>query len=142
MSFWGKLHEISLYGLISAVVGLASGKTTLSALYEAGFHVSGFSGLFLAFMFWASVAFIPVAIVGCFATKYSDGGEGLTFQSNNLFVIFFAHIAEEILGLVTTPFWFLKDAFTHGLNDGWKIVDYITYFLEIVFIVLGFVMIW
>lgn len=142
MSFIGKLHEISLYGLISALVSLFSGKVTLSSLFSAGFHISGFSSFFIAYMFWASVVFIPIAIIGSFATKYCDDGDGLTFHSDNLIVILFAHIAEELLGLISTPFWFLKDMFTHNLDDGWKIFDYITYLAELVFIAIGFAVIW
>lgn len=142
MSFIGKLHEISLYGLISAVVALICGKATFSSLYQASVHITNFSSFFLCYLFWASVAFLPIAVIGSFATKYSDDGEGLTFQSNNLAVIFFAHIAEEILGLISTPFWFLRDLFTHNLDDGWKIFDYISYFVELIFIAIGFVVIW
>lgn len=68
-------------------------------------NITSFSTFFLAFLFWACVLFIPIAIIGAFATKYGDGGEGLSFKSDNLFVIFFAHIAEEILGLFLTPFF-------------------------------------
>lgn len=139
MSCIGKLHELSLYGLISALISLFSGKTSITSLCRAGFHVSGFSTLFLAYLFWASAVFIPIALIGGFATRYGDGGEGLTFHSDNLVVIMFAHIAEELLGLVATPFWFLKDLFTHNLDDGWKIFDYITYAVELIFIAIGFI---
>lgn len=89
-------------------------------------------------MFRASVLFIPIAVIGCFATKYSDDGEGLTFISDNLFVIFFAHISEDILGLIFTPFWFLKELFTNDLDDGWKIFDYTSYLIEMIFIFIVF----
>lgn len=142
MSFIGKLHEISFYGLISAIISIITGKASISSLFHAGFHVTDFPSFFLAFMFWSAVVFIPIAIIGSFATKYHDGGEGLSFQSDKLLVIFFAHIAEEILGLISTPFWFLRDVFTHNLTDGWKIFDYITYLLELAFIAIGFISIW
>jgi hypothetical protein len=83
------------------------------------------------------VLFIPIAIIGAFATKYGDGGEGLTFGSDNIVVIVFAHIGEELLGLFLTPFWFLKDLFTKNFN-GWKIFDYMTYAIEIIIIIIGF----
>lgn len=38
MSFIGKLHEISLYGLITNIICLFTGKTMFSALYEAVFR--------------------------------------------------------------------------------------------------------
>ena len=107
MSILGKFHEISFYSLISTIICLCTGKTTFAALWDAKLNVTSFSTFFLAFLFWACVLFIPIAIIGAFATKYGDGGEGLSFKSDNLFVIFFAHIAEEILGLFLTPFWFL-----------------------------------
>lgn len=137
MSFIGKLHEISLYGLITNIICLCTGKISFSKLYEAAFHVNDFEMFFQSYLFWASVLFIPLAIIGTFATKYGDGGKGLTFKSDNLFVIVFAHIAEELLGLFLTPFWFLKDLFTRSLNDGWKIFDYVTYVIELVFILIG-----
>ena len=142
MSFIGKLHEISLYGLISALISLFGGKADISSLYSAAFNVSDFKTFFFAYLFWASVAFLPIAFIGSIATKYSDHGEGLTFQSDNILVIIFAHIAEELLGIIATPFWFLRDLFTHNLDGGWKIFDYVTYAIEIVFIVIGFLIIW
>ena len=142
MAIIGKLHEISMYGLISAIISLVSGKASISSLAYSGFHVTNFSSFFLAFMFWASIAFVPIAIIGAFSTKYGDGGEGLSFHSNNFLVILFAHIAEEIIGLIATPFWFLKDVFTHNLHDGWKVFDYISYLIVIIFIIVGFISIW
>ena len=137
MSFLGKLHEISLYGLITNIICLCTGKNSFSALIEAAFHPSGFAMVFEAYLFWASVLFIPLAVIGAFTTKFGDGGEGLTFNSDNLVVIAFAHIAEELLGLLCTPFWFLKDLFTKNLDDGWKMFDYITYAIELIFIFIG-----
>jgi len=132
----GKLHEISFYGLIAAIVSLASGKVSLSDLWYAAFHPESFLTVFECFLFWASALFVPIAIIGAFSTKYSDGGWGLTFGSDNILVIIFAHIAEEILGIIATPFWFLKDLFAKELNDE-KILDYVTYVIELIFIVVG-----
>ena len=42
---------------------------------EAATHPDSYVMLFNCFMFWASVLFIPIAIIGAFATKYGDGGE-------------------------------------------------------------------
>lgn len=99
--------------------------------------ITSFSTFFLAFLFWACVLFIPIAIIGAFATKYADGDEGLSFKSDNLFIIFFAHIAEEILGLLLTPFWFLVDLFRKRLGDDGKAIDYITYAIELIFYAVG-----
>ena len=52
-------------------------------------------------------------------------------------VIIFAHIAEEILGLFLTPFWFLVDLFKKRLDDDGKAVDYITYVVELIFFAVG-----
>lgn len=136
MSVIGKFHEISLYGLITTITCLFTGRTSFSALWNAATNVDSFSTFFNAFMFWASALYIPIAIIGAFATKYGDNGEGLTFNSDNLAVIAFAHIAEELLGLILTPFWFLKDLFTRNF-DGWKILDYITYAIELLFLFIG-----
>ena len=59
------------------------------------------------------------------------------YTSHNIVVIIFAHIAEEILGIVLTPFWFLRDIFTHNMDDDWKIWDYITYAIEWIVIFIG-----
>ena len=104
MSILGKFHEISFYSLISTIICMCTGKTTFAVLWGAKLNVTSFSTFFLAFLFWACVLFIPIAIIGAFATKYGDGGEGLLFKSDNIVVIIFAHIAEEILGLFLTPF--------------------------------------
>ena len=137
MSILGKFHEISFYSLISTIVCLCTGKTTFSALWDAKLNVTSFSTFFLAFLFWACVLFIPIAIIGAFATKYGDDGEGLLFKSDNIVVIIFAHIAEEILGLFLTPFWFLVDLFKKRLDDDGKAVDYITYVVELIFFAVG-----
>ena len=138
MSFIGKLHEISLYGLVTNIICIIMGKINTSRLLEAAFNPNGLYMVFLSYLFWASVLFVPIAIIGAFATKYSDDGEGLTFDSDNIVVIIFAHIAEEFLGLILTPFWFLKDLFTKSFN-GWKMFDYITYVIELIFISIGLV---
>lgn len=137
MSILGKFHEISFYSLISTVICLCTGKTTFAALWDAKLNVTSFSTFFLAFLFWTCVLFIPIAIISAFATKYRDDGEGLSFKSDNIVVIIFAHIAEEILGLFLTPFWFLVDLFKKRLDDDGKAVDYITYVIELIFFAIG-----
>ena len=137
MSILGKFHEISFYSLISTIICLFTGKTTVAALWDAKLNITSFSTFFLAFLFWACVLFIPIAVIGAFATKYGDDGEGLSFKSDNVFVIIFAHIAEEILGLFLTPFWFLVDFFKKRLDDDGKAVDYITYVVELIFFAIG-----
>lgn len=136
MSILGKFHEISFYSLISTIICLCTDKTSITTMWKAKLNVTNFSTFFLAFLFWACILYIPIAIIGAFATKYRDGGEGLSFKSDNLLVIFFAHIAEEILGLLLTPFWFLIDLFRKRLDDG-KAIDYITYVVELIFFAVG-----
>jgi hypothetical protein len=138
MSIIGKLHEMSMYGLISAGIAFFSGKVSLSTMQQAALHPANFEDVFVCYLFWASVLFIPIAVIGAFSTKYGDGGEGLTFASSNIVVILFSHIAEELLGLISTPFWFLKDLFTRNF-DRPKILDYVLYVIEIIFIVIGLV---
>ena len=138
MSIIGKLHEISLYGLITTIIFIFKEKVSVAHLLQASTEINSYTTFFYSFLFWASVLYIPIAIIGAFATKYGDGGEGLTFDSDNIFVIIFAHIAEELLGLFLTPFWFLKDLFTQDF-DGWKIFDYIIYALELIFFSIGFI---
>lgn len=137
MSILGKFHEISFYAFLSTIICLCTGRVTFADFWEVKLNVTSFSTFFLAFLFWASILFVPVAIIGAFSTKYGDGGEGLTFKSDNLFVIFFAHIAEEILGLFLTPFWFLIDLFKKRLDDDGKVFDYITYVIELMFFGIG-----
>lgn len=137
MTLLGKIHEISFYGLLSAIFCLCTGKTTISDLWFAKFNVNNFPTFFLAFLFWMSALFIPIAVIGAFSTKYGEGGEGLTFNSDNIVVILFGHIAEEILGLFLTPFWFIIDFFKKNLDEVGKAVDYITYLIEILFFVIG-----
>ena len=138
MSIVGKLHEISLYGLISTGIAFVSGEVSFSTMQQAALHPENFVDVFVCYLFWASVLFIPIAVIGAFSTKYGDGGEGLTFVSGNIVVILFSHIAEELLGLISTPFWFLKDLFTRNF-DRPKILDYVLYVIEIIFIVIGLV---
>ena len=138
MSLIGTLHEISMYGLIACIICLLRGTVTREKLKKSAFHPSGFSGFFRAYLFWASVLFIPIAVIGAFATKYADFGAGLSFNSSNIIVIMFAHIAEELQGLLLSVFWFLKDLFTHGLSFA-KIIDYLVYFALVVYIALGMI---
>ena len=138
MSILGKAHEISFYGILSAIIGITLGKFGINSLITAGFNVNSFSSFFLAYIFWSLVLFIPISVFGSFQTKFADHGVGLSFYSDKLLVILFAHIAEEILGLICTPFWFLRDFFSKNLYGADKIIDYITYFLELVFIIFGF----
>lgn len=112
MSFIGKFHEIALYAFLTSIVLLVLGKGTLY------------------FVLITFVPFIIIALIGALVTKYYDKGEGLTFESDKILVIMFSHIAEEILGLILTPVWFIKDLIKKSFN-GWKIFDYITYTIEI-----------
>ena len=137
MSILGKLHEFSFYGLLSAIISILTKITSFEQMKKCAFQVHSFRDFFLVYLFWSSILFIPIAIVGAFSTKYGDFGEGLQFKSNNILVIIFAHIAEELIGLFLTPFWFLKDIFSKDLTVS-KAIDYILYFAEIVFIILGF----
>ena len=76
------------------------------------------------------IVYLIIAIIGAFSTKYADEGEGLSFFSDNIIVIMFAHIAEELLGIICTPFWFLRDLFTKELTFI-KLVDYVTFTIEV-----------
>lgn len=136
MSILVKIHEISFYGLISTIISLVCQKISLSALRISAFQPDGLAGAFLCYLFLASVLFVPIAIIGAFYTKYSDWGRGLSFTSSNIIVILFAHIAEELLGLILSPFWFLKDVFTRNLNV-WKSIDYALYAIELALITVG-----
>lgn len=136
MSILGKIHEISFYGLLTSIICFINQRITFNSLFDAAFNPNNFSMFFQAYLFWASVLFIPIAIIGAFATKYGDGGSGLTFKSDNIVVIIFSHIAEELLGLLLPPFWFLKDLFTKNF-DAWKVVDYVLYVIELLFILIG-----
>ncbi len=141
MSFLGKLHEISFYGLITTIVCLTLKKVGVSEMVNYGFNPQGFPAFFFCYLFWASVLFIPIAVIGAFETKYFDHGEGLTFDSDFILVIIFSHIAEEILGLFLTPFWLLKDIFTKNF-DFWKVLDYVTYAVLVFFIIICLICIW
>jgi hypothetical protein len=112
MSFIGKLHEIAFYALITvigcSIKGVVNPKTLLITV----------------------IVYLIIAIIGAFSTKYADEGEGLSFFSDNIIVIMFAHIAEELLGIICTPFWFLRDLFTKELTFI-KLVDYVTFTIEV-----------
>ena len=112
MSFIGKLHEIAFYALITVFGCTIKGAMPANVLT------------------WAAIIYIVIAIIGAFATKYADDGEGLSFISDNIIVIMFAHIAEELLGIICTPFWFLKDVFSKDLTF-WKLIDYVTFTIEV-----------
>ena len=141
MSFTGKLHEISFYGLITTVACLLLKKIQFSELINYGFHPIGFPAFFFCYLFWASVLFIPIAVICAYETKYVDHGEGLTFESQFILVIIMSHIAEEILGLILSPFWLLKDIYTKNF-DFWKVVDYVTYAMLVIFIIICLIYIW
>lgn len=141
MSILGKLHEISFYGLITNIVCLVMKKISISELINYGFHPQGFPALFFCYLFWASILFIPIAIIGAYETKYVDYGEGLTFESQFILIIIMSHIAEELLGLVMSPFWLLKDIFTKNFNFG-KVIDYISYAALVIFIIVSLIYIW
>jgi hypothetical protein len=142
MSIVGKIHEISFYGLVVTIVCLIKNKLSFSALYYGAFHATNFITYFEFYLFWSSVLYIPIAIIGAFYTKYVDDGEGLLFDSDSILVIIFGHVAEEILGIVGTPFWFLKDLFTQELDEYGKIIDYITWLIEIIIIAIGIFILW
>ena len=112
MSFIGKLHEIAFYALLTVI----------------GCYMKG--TMSVRILLWTAVIFLVIAIIGAFSTKYSDEGLGLSFMSDNIIVIMFAHIAEETLGIICTPFWFLKDLFTKELTF-FKILDYVTFAIEV-----------
>lgn len=137
MSFIGSLHELSFYGLVVTIISLINKKISLNILWQSAFHPIGFRGFFICYLFWASILFIPIAIIGALVTKYADQGEGLMFESDNILVIIFAHVAEEIIGLFCTPFWFLIDLFKGELLDFWKIFDHIFYLLHMIFMIFG-----
>lgn len=134
--FLGKIHEIVFYGLVAAILCVATSLTTVSAITECALRPTGISNFFLSYLFWCSVGFIPASIICAFGTKYADGGEGLLFQSSSIVIIMFGHLFEDLLGMVGTPFWFLKDLFAHDWNV-WKIVDYLFYLVLVSFIAVG-----
>ncbi|MFD0702896.1 hypothetical protein DMP06_06320 [Slackia equolifaciens] len=136
--FLGKLHEVFSYGFIAAIACLAIGITNTESLLSSAFQPTGIPGFFLFYLFWTLVGFIPISIICAFATKYADGGQGLLFQSDSIVIIMFGHFFEDICGIIATPFWFLKDLFTHELG-GWKTVDYIIYLLIVVFVAIGII---
>lgn len=139
MSFIGSLHELSLYGLVAAIICLLRRDISLQLLWQAAFHPTGLVGIFICYLFWASVLFLPIAIIGALVTKYIYHGEGLMFESDNILVIIFAHIAEEIISFFCTPVWFFIDLFKGTLLDPLKILDHLFYILHITFMVIGLI---
>lgn len=137
MSILGKIHEILLYGVISAIICMVKGAISPAELFYSGLEPTGFIRIFYSYMFWSVILFLPISFIGALATKYLDYGRGLTFKSYKIVIIMFAHVGEDLLGLVLTPFWFLIDLISKKLNDAWKLFDYATYAIEIVFIVIG-----
>lgn len=135
----GKIHEVFSYGLIATIVCLATGLTTTSEIMSHALQPVGIPSYYLFFLFWAVVGFFPVCIICAFGTKYGDGGEGLLFTSDSIVIIIFGHFFEDLLGIVGTPFWFLKDFFTNNW-DFWKVADYVIYLLLVTFIVSGVVL--
>jgi hypothetical protein len=117
MEYLGKIHEIALYTLITSVIVMVIGRPHL---------------IYFLFFGCALFFFLLISIIGAVCTKYFDKGEGLTFQSDNVVVIMFAHLAEEILGLVLTPLWFIRDVITDKFDDAWKIFDYVSYYVEVI----------
>lgn len=113
MSFIGKLHEIAFYALLT-VIGCFMKGTMSSKI-----------------LLWTAVVYVVIAVIGAFSTKYSDEGIGISFISDNIIVIMFAHIAEEILGIIFTPFCFLRDLFSKELTFI-NILDYITFTIEVI----------
>lgn len=137
MGLIGTLHQFTFYGIVATIICLVTGRLDVAELLNSAHPATlNFLSIFKMYLFWSCAAFIPIAIIGAFETKYADFGEGLTFDSDNILVIMFAHIAEEILGLVISPFWLLKDIFTDDLSFI-KILDYIVYFLTLIFIGIG-----
>lgn len=134
----GKIHEVFSYGLVVAMVCLATGTVSWAGLASCALHPNGAPAYFLFYLFWSSVGFIPISVVCAFATKYADSGKGLLFTSDSIVIIMFGHLFEDLLGFVASPFWFLRDIFTHDINF-WKVVDYIIYFALVIFIVVGVV---
>lgn len=132
----GKAHEVFLYGLITAIAAIVCGVVDFNALIGSALNPAGVPSYFLFYLFWSLVGFIPVSVICAFSTKYIDEGEGLLFSSSSIVIIMFGHLFEDLLGIVGTPFWFLRDLFTHELS-GWKAVDYAFYLVLIIFIMTG-----
>lgn len=134
--FLGKIHEVFLYGLISAIACIFTGLIGFDDLLSHAILPTGVPDYFLFYLFWSIAGFIPISVICAFATKYADNGEGLLFQSSSIVIIMFGHLFEDLLGLIGTPFWFLRDLFTHELG-GWKTIDYIFYLILVIFIASG-----
>lgn len=137
MGFLDKIHEIAFYGVMSLIICLTNGSVTVENLILSCFNIRDFITFFQAYMSWSFVLFLPISISNAFSTKYKYDGAGIGFFSDKILIIMFANIGREILGLILTPFWFLKDLFTKNLDNGWKVFDYFTYLLEILFVVFG-----
>lgn len=132
----GKVHEVFSYGLIATIVCLVADLTSVPEIVSHAFQPVGIPAYYLFYLFWTTVGFFPISVVCAFGTKFGDGGNGLLFTSESIVIIMFGHFFEDLSGLVGTPFWFLRDFFTHSW-DMWKIVDYVIYLLLAVFIVGG-----
>lgn len=137
MNIIGKLHEISFYGLVSTIIVVVLKIASATSLLHSSIHPEGFKGIFLCYLFWCCVLFLPIALLGALDTKKNDNGRGLSFVSHNIIVIIFAHIGEEIYSLVLSPFWLIKDIIKKSF-DKEKIFDYVTFFIEIIFTIIGF----
>ena len=134
----GKVHEVFSYGLVATITCLIAGLTTITEILSYALQPAGVPAYFLFYLFWATFGFIPISVICAFATKYGDGGEGLLFTSDSIVIIMFGHFFEDLLGMVGSPFWFLKDLFTNNW-DSWKIADYFIYLLLIALIASGIV---
>ena len=134
-----KIHEVFSYGLVATIACLAIGLTTVPEVLSHAMQPAGVPAYYLFFLFWTTIGFIPISIVCAFGTKYADNGEGLLFTSESIVIIMFGHLFEDLLGIIGSPFWFLKDLFTHNW-DSWKIADYVIYLLLVAFFVSGAVL--
>ena len=130
----GKLHELAFYGLLATIFCLLRDKITIDILISNIINYKSFKSLFIMYLFWSTVLFFPVAIIAAYRTKHNN--DGLTFSSNNIIVIIFAHIAEELLGLILTPIWTIMYTIKKDW-DFYKILDTILYFIEVIFIIIG-----
>lgn len=129
-------HEIAFYGLVTSIVLMFLHYIDFSQLYMCAFHPVTFEQIFCCYLFWSTTLFIPISVICAFQTKYEDKGIALYFYSEKILIIMFGHIAEEIIGLVLAPFWFLMQLFSGDLTLG-RIVDYVLLLLELLFIFFG-----
>lgn len=135
----GKIHEVFSYGLVATIACLTTRRTTATEIFSFALQPAGVPEYFLFYLFWTTFGLIPISVFCAFATKYGDGGEGLLFTSDSIVIIMFGHLFEDLLGIVGSPLWFLKDLFTHNW-DSWKVLDYLIYLLLIAFIASGIVL--